>query len=100
MGGDGLPALVPDRPGAEHRVELRLARRRRRRVLGARAHAHSVEAALHVALDRGRGLDAEMIQDGGHAVVRGGGLVPYLTPSCVGRWPGFEARVGGDAVEL
>ena len=56
VGRDGLPAVVPDRPRAEHRVELRLPCRRGRGVVEAVAHADAVERALDVALDRRRRL--------------------------------------------
>ena len=54
----GLPALVPDAPRAEHRVELGRARAVGLRVVEAVAHADAVEVALHVPLDGVRDLDS------------------------------------------
>ena len=63
--GHGLPPVMPDGAGAEHRVELGLPRRRGWTVVKAAAHADPVEGALGVTLDRLGYLDAEDVQDRG-----------------------------------
>ena len=103
VGGDGFPAVVPDPAGAEHRVELGFARRGRRFHVGAVTHAHAVEPALHMALDRRGALHPQGVQDGRHDVDGVMVLVADLAPA--GRrpsrsGPGDDARVGGAAVEL
>ena len=70
VGGDRLPAVMPDATGAEHRVELGLAGRRLGRLSEARAHAHAIEMGLGVALDSGRRLDPQQVQHGRHDVHR------------------------------
>src|SRR2546427_1870823 len=97
---DGLPAIVPDRPGAEHGVELRRPRRRRIGGFEAGAHAHTVEAALDVTLDRFRGLHAEYVEDRWDDVDRVVVLVADLTPGLQTGRPRHDARVARAAVEL
>ena len=99
--GDGLPAVVPDRPRAEHRVELRRPRRRRRRVVEAVAHAHAVEGALHVALDRRRAARRRARRGSvGHEVDRVVVLLADLAPRLHPGRPRDDARVARAAVEL
>ena len=100
VGGDGLPAVVPDAARPEHRVELGLPLARGRRVVEAVAHAHAVEVALGVALDRGGRLDAQGVEHGRHQVDR---VVVLLADLALGLHPGRprdDARVGRAAVEL
>ena len=100
VGGDGLPALVPDRPRAEHRVELGLPVRRRLRVVEAAAHADAVELALDVALDRPPGLEAEDVEDRRHDVDRVVVLIADLAARLRPLRPGDDARVRRPAIEL
>ena len=52
VGGDRLPAVVPDRRGSRASSRTASCGPRARRVVEAGAHAHAVERALGVALDR------------------------------------------------
>ena len=100
VGGDRLPAFVPDRPGAEHRVELRRPLRRGGRVVEAVSHADAVELALRVPLDRLRSVHAEDVEDRGDEVDRVVVLVADLPARLDPLGPGDDARVAGAAVEL
>ena len=100
MGGDGLPAVVPDPARAEHRVELGTAVRRRGRVVEAAAHADPVERRLDVPLDPRGWLDVEHVEDRGHDVHGVVVLVAHLAPGRHPRRPRDDARVGGAPVEL
>src|SRR5439155_9889048 len=97
---DGLPAVVPDRPGAQHRVELRRPRRRRIRLLEAGSHAHTIEATLDVALDRLWSLDAEHVEDGRDDVDRVVVLVANLALGLQTCRPRDDARIARAAVEF
>src|SRR4051794_31153335 len=96
----GLPALMPDRAGAEHGVKLRLPSRSRRGVVEARPHADTVERRLRMTLDRVRRLDSERIQDCRHEVDRVRVLVANLAARLSSGRPGDDAGVAGSAVEL
>src|SRR6476469_3932359 len=64
VGRDGLPALMPDAARAEQAVELGRVTGRRVGVLEAIAHAHAVETALGMPLDRLWRLHSQHIEDG------------------------------------
>ena len=97
---DRLPALVPDRARAEHRVELRLPLRLGCGVVEAVAHADAVERRLCVPLDRLRRLDAEGVEDRRDDVDRVVVLVADLAASLRAGRPRDDARVARAAVEL
>src|SRR4029077_534485 len=100
MGRDRLPAVVPDRPRAEHRVELRRPRGPKRSLVEAVAHAAAVKVALHVTADRVRRLDAQTIEDRWDEIDRVVVLVTDLAASLDPLRPRDDARVTCAAVEL
>src|SRR4051795_6161069 len=93
VGGDGLPAVVPDAARAEHREELRLAGAGQGPGIEAVAHADTVEVALGVARERLGRLDAERVEDRRDEV---DGVVVLLADLALGLdagRPGDDARV-------
>src|SRR3954452_3711320 len=97
--GDGLPAVVPDTAGAEHRVELCRARTGNGRGVEAVAHADALDRCLGHPFDRLGRLDAQTVQDRWDDVDRVVVLVPHLaTRGGAGR-PGDDAGVARSAVE-
>ena len=95
----GLPALVPDRPGAAHRVELRLLVRGRRGVVQGGVETDALERDLGVALDDLRHLDPEQRVDGRHDVDGMHVLAAQAGGGDPGR-PRDDHRVGGAALEV
>src|SRR5262249_13777696 len=92
-----LPAAVPDRPRAEHGVELRLLARVRVRVGEARGEADPLDGLLRVALDLVGRLDPEALVERRDDVDR----VRELRSQLAGRGdalrPADDQRVGGAA---
>ena len=68
MDGVGLPAVAPERTGAEHHVELTRLLRLGFGVVEAVPEARALERPLRVALDLLGQLDAEALVHGGHDV--------------------------------
>ena len=99
-GRRGLPPLVPDRPGPEHRVELRLLLRRRVGVVEAVAEADPLDRVLRVAVHHVGHLDAHGLQERRHDVDRVGVLPPERADVLDLRRPGHDQRVGGAALEV
>ena len=97
--GDRLPAVVPDRAGAQHRVELGLAGARDAGRVEAVAHRDALDGDLRHALDRLGLLDAEAVQQRGDDVDGVVVLVADLAARAHAGGPGDDARVGGAAVE-
>src|SRR6185437_6173524 len=99
MGGDRLPALMPDAARAEHAVELPCPCSRSLRVVEAIAHAHTVESALGMPLDRRGRRHSQHIEDRRHDVDGVVILIADLTFRLETRWPGEDARIACAAVE-
>ena len=93
----GLPALVPDRPGAEHREELRLLRRGIR-IGEAGLEAEAFEWLLGVAVDDIGQFEAEAFVEGRHDVDRVVVLAADLAGGGDPGRPGDDQRVGGAAL--
>ena len=95
--GRGLPPLVPDRPRAEHRVELRLLRRGVR-IVEAGFEADALDRLLRVAVDDVRELDAEALEQGRHDVDRVAVLAADLAIGLDPGRPRDDQRVGRAAL--
>ena len=96
-GADGAPSVVVDRSVTEHLVVLGVVTSRRLAVVEGVGKAHALDRCLRHPPDRGRGPDAEGVQDGRHQVNGVAVLGADLT-SCgdLGR-PRHDAGVGGAA---
>ena len=96
----GLPPLVPDRPRPEHRIELRLLRRRGVGVVERRAEAHAFDRMLGVAVDHVGHLDAHGLEQRRHDVDRVGVLPPEHADILDLRRPGHDQRIRRAALEV
>jgi hypothetical protein len=93
VGGDGLPAVVPQAARAQHREELRLAGAGQSPGVEAVAHADAVEVTLGVPADGLGWLDAERVEDGRDEVDGVVVLLPNLARGLDAGGPGDDARV-------
>src|SRR6185437_16258390 len=100
MGCHRFPAVTPDATRAEHAVELPCPCCRSLRVVEAIAHAHAVEGALRMPLDRCGRLHPQRIEDRRDDVNGMVVLLANLATHLEAGWPRDDARVACAAVEL
>lgn len=96
--GAGLPAVPPDRTGAEHRVELRLLGARTPGIKQDGAHVHALDRTLRHSLDRLRRFDAEQTVQRGHHIHRVHVGVAHSALFAEALRPGKDHRVCGAAL--
>src|SRR3954468_21083766 len=98
MHGIGEPALMPDSPGAEHGVELRLLAGVRSRISEGCFKTHAIEWLLRNALDRLGGRHAQQVVDGRGDVADGDVVVANLAVCGNTVGPGDDCGVGYTAL--